>query len=597
MLARQLLAVVAFFVMSLPVVAADDKKEPPLIAHIALSGDLDEAPTGDASSLLASEPDENLKQKLDRIAKAKADPKVKALLLEIHDLDLGLFGFGKVNEVRAAVADFRKSGKKAYAYVEEIGGLDYLIACACDRVIIPEGGSFGLTGLNLEMSFYKDLLDKVHVKGDFLTMGEAKGAVEPFTRTEMSPENRKQYNLVLDDLYDRGIVETIVASRPTQKWDAARVKAMIDEAPYTTRKAKELGLVDHVAYFDSLKGLIEADVKAGDLKLEKDYQKPQAPKMDALDLIMKMLSPPKKKSSKKTKVAIIYAVGGIETGKGGQRLFSSSVGSTTMVDAIREAEKDPTVKAIVLRVDSSGGSALASDLIWHELKQCKKPVVASMGDVAASGGYYITMSARKVFAEPGTLTGSIGVLGGKIVIGGVLDWAGVKTETLVRGKNSGLDSMYHPFSEGEKKAVTATMQDVYDQFLDKALAGRTANGVKMDKARLLTLAGGRIWTGRQAKESGLVDALGTLDDAIAEAKVMAGLAASEEVDYLILPEPGNPLESLLGGKLGLNAQAGDLFSLLKTMPEAKAHLRAAENLLRMRGDRAWLVLPYSVRVR
>jgi len=597
MLARQPLVIVALLAVAFPVVAADDKKEPPLIAHIALSGDLDEAPTGDASSLLASEPEENLKQKVDRIAKAKADPKVKALLLEIHDLDLGLFGFGKVNEVRAAVADFRKSGKKAYAYVEEIGGLDYLIACACDQVIIPEGGSFGLTGLHLEMSFYKDLFDKVHVKGDFLTMGEAKGAVEPFTRTEMSPENRKQYNLVLDDLYDRGIVETIVASRPAQKWDAARVKAIIDEAPYTTKKAKELGLVDHVAYFDSAKGLIEADVKAGDLKLEKDYQKPQAPKMDALDLIMKMLSPPKKKSSKKTKIAIIYAVGGIETGKGGQGLFSSSVGSTTMVEAIREAEKDSTVKAIVLRVDSPGGSALASDLIWHELKQCKKPIVASMGDVAASGGYYITMSARKVFAEPGTLTGSIGVLGGKIVIGGVLDWAGVKTETLARGKNSGLDSMYHPFSEGEKKAVTATMQDVYDQFLDKALAGRTANGVKMDKARLLTLAGGRIWTGRQAKEAGLVDALGTLDDAIAEAKVMARLAASEEVDYLILPEPGNPLESLLGGKLGLNGRAGDLFSLLKTMPEAKAHLRAAENLLRMRGDRAWLVLPYSVRVR
>jgi protease IV len=593
---RQLLVVVGSLVITFPVVAADHKKEPPLIAHISLSGDLDESPTGDASSLLASEPEENLKQKLDRIAKAKADPKVKALLLEIHDLELGLFGFGKVNEVRAAIADFRKSGKKAYAYVEEIGGLDYLIACACDQVIVPEGGSFGLTGLHLEMSFYKDLLDKVHVKGDFLTMGEAKGAVEPFTRTEMSPENRKQYNLVLDDLYDRGIVETVVASRPAQKWDAARVKQIIDDAPYTTRKAKELGLVDRVAYFDSAKGLIEADVKA-DLKLEKDYQKPQAPKLDALDLLMKMLSPPKKKSSKKTKVAIIYAVGGIETGKGGAGLFSSSVGSTTMVEAIREAEKDATVKAIVLRVDSPGGSALASDLIWHELKRCKKPVVASMGDVAASGGYYITMSARKVFAEPGTLTGSIGVLGGKIVIGGVLDWAGVKTETLARGRNSGLGSMYHPFSEGEKKAVTATMQDVYDQFLDKALTGRTANGVKMDKEKLLTLAGGRIWTGRQAKESGLVDALGTLEDAVAEAKVMAGLAASEEVDYLILPEPGNPLESLLGGKLGLNAQAGDLFSLLKTMPEAKAHLRAAENLLRMRGDRAWLVLPYSVRVR
>ena len=252
----RLLLTVSFLAVAVPVIAADDKKDQPLIAHIALSGDLDESPTGEADSLFASEPSENLKQKLDRIAKAKADPKVKALLLEIHDLDLGLFGFGKVNEVRGAIADFRKSGKKAYAYVEEIGGLDYLMACACDQVIVPEGGSFGLTGLHLEMSFYKNLFDKIHVKGDFLTMGEAKGAVEPYTRTEMSPENKKQYNLVLDDLYDNGIVQAIVESRPAQKWDAAKAKAIIDEAPYTTRKAKEIGLVDHVAYLDSARGLI-----------------------------------------------------------------------------------------------------------------------------------------------------------------------------------------------------------------------------------------------------------------------------------------------------------------------------------------------------
>jgi protease-4 len=313
-------------------------------------------------------------------------------------------------------------------------------------------------------------------------------------------------------------------------------------------------------------------------------------------MLMKAMTPAKKKSSKKTKLAIVYAVGEIETGKGGAGLFSSSVGSTTMVEAIREAEDDPTVKAIVLRVDSPGGSALASDLIWHKLKRCKKPVVASMGDVAASGGYYITMSAKKVFAEPGTLTGSIGVLGGKIVIGGLVDWAGVKTETLARGKNAGMDSMYHPFSDSEKKAITATMQDVYDQFLDKALAGRQANGIKMDKARLLTLAGGRIWTGRLAKESGLVDALGTLEEAIAEAKTMAKLPAGEDVEYLILPEPTSPLDRLLEGKFGLSVQS-DLRALVGVVPEAKAHLRAVESLLRIRGERAWLMVPYGVRVR
>jgi protease IV len=178
----------------------------------------------------------------------------------------------------------------------------------------------------------------------------------------------------------------------------------------------------------------------------------------------------------------------------------------------------------------------------------------------------------------------------------VLDWAGVKTETLARGKNAGLDSMFRPFSETEKKAVTATMQDVYDQFLDKTLEGRKANGVSMDKPRLLTLAGGRIWTGRQAKEAGLVDALGTLEDAIAEAKSLAKIPSGEDVEYLMLPEPVNPLDALLDGKFGLNV-GGDVMSLLKSVPEAKVHLRAAETLLRMRNDRAWLMLPYGMRVK
>ncbi len=589
---RSLLSFATFFVVACLAQAEDKKPEPALIAHVALSGDLDEAPAGE--STFGGTPGENLKQKLDCIAKAKTDPKVKALLLEIHDLNLGLFGFGKVGEVRRALADFRKAGKPTYAYVEEIGGLDYLIASGCDQIIVPEGASFGLTGLHMEMSFYKDLFEKVHVKGDFLSMGEAKTAAEPYTRTGMSAESRKQYDIVLDGLYEASIVKTIANSRPAQKWDAARVRAIIDEAPYTARKAKDLGLVDRLAYFDQIEGHIAAALKV-DVKLSKNYLQPKADKEDVLSLLMKAMSPPKKKKTKGSKIALIYAVGSIETGKGGGSLFGgSSIGSTTMVEAIREAESDPTVKAIVLRVDSPGGSALASDLIWHELKQCKKPVVASMGDVAASGGYYITMCAKKVFAEPGTLTGSIGVLGGKIVIGGVMEWAGIKTETLARGRNAGLGSSNSAFSESEKKAITATMSEVYDQFLTKALEGRTANGVKMSREQLLKLAGGRIWTGQQAKDNGLIDALGTLDEAIAEAKTLAKISADEPIEFLMLPEPSNPLEKLLDGGLGLKAGS---MTLLKELPEARTHLRTVEALLRMRGDRTWLMLPYGVRVK
>src|SRR5207302_5584352 len=179
------------------------------------------------------------------------------------------------------------------------------------------------------------------------------------------------------------------------------------------------------------------------------------------------------------KVAVIYAVGAITTGKGGRGLLSGEiVGSTTMVEAIHQAEEDSSVKAIVLRVDSPGGSALASDLIWNELKRCKKPIVASMSDVAASGGYYISMGAKKVYAQPGTLTGSIGVVGGKLALGGLYDKVGLKTEVLSRGKNAGILSSTNPFTASEKKAMEALMQEVYDQFLDRVQQNRAAAGKK-----------------------------------------------------------------------------------------------------------------------
>jgi protease-4 len=314
---------------------------------------------------------------------------------------------------------------------------------------------------------------------------------------------------------------------------------------------------------------------------------------------MKLMSPPKKSSSKKPKIAVIYAVGPIVGGKGGGGMFGgNSVGSTTMVEAIQQANKDETVKAIVLRVDSPGGSALASDLMWHELKRCKKPVIASMGDVAASGGYYISMGANKIFAEPGTLTGSIGVLGGKIVLGGLFEWGGVKTETLARGKNSGAFSSNTMFSKSEKESIRVLMQDIYDQFLDKTLAGRQAAGVKMTKEKLLKLAGGRIWTGRQAKESGLVDELGTLDDAIAEAKIQGKFGKDVEPELLILPEQPSFLDRLIEGKFDSRFDGhASLMHLANKMPELRGHLQALEMLLNQRGEKAWLMMPHRISVK
>ena len=295
---------------------------------------------------------------------------------------------------------------------------------------------------------------------------------------------------------------------------------------------------------------------------------------------------------------MIYAVGVINSGKSTQSLFGeASCGSQTMIEAIRQAEKDKTVKAIVLRVDSPGGSALASDLIWSEVVRCKKPVIASMSDVAASGGYYIAMGARKIIAEPGTLTGSIGVFGGKMALEGTYEKLGIHTEVISRGANAGIFSSTFPFSASEKDAMTALIHDAYDQFLDKAIQGRTKAGVKITRKELEAIAGGRIWTGRQAKENGLVDELGDLNDAVASAKKAAGVAEDKELELLILPKPKSFIDALLDTKSESLAPRMALQALLHDAPELAPQLRAVEGFLRMRGEPVWLMEPCQITVR
>jgi protease-4 len=565
-----------------------------VVAHIRLSGDLDETPT--AADPLFGNSSESFKTKLDRLNKAKTDANVKSVLVQLDGLQVG---WGKIDELHRAIKDVRASGKKVYAFMDSADTKSLLTALACDKIGMPEGGEVMLHGMRAEITFYKDFFEKIHLQADFLQMGDYKGAAEPYMRSSMSPQFRKQFESVIDDFYEKSLVEGIVKSRPDKNWTADQVKKWIDEGAFTAKRAKELGLIDEIAYQDDFENQAKADTKSDDAKLVRHYAKE---KMDEPDLsnpfaIFKLLAPPKPKVSKKPKVAVIYAVGEIVSGRGTVGLFGGEdvVGSTTTIEAIREAEKDDTVKAIVLRVDSPGGSALASDLIWKELIACKKPVVASMGDVAASGGYYISMACKKIYAEPGTLTGSIGVVGGKIVTGGLFDWVGMKTDVISRGANSGLESSSKPWTESERAVMTRLMQEIYDQFLDKTLAGRKKAGVTMDKEKLLTLAGGRVWTGRQAKANGLVDELGTLDDAVVAAKKMAGMG-SRDLEILVLPKPRSILEKLTETsaetKLPIDRLAG-----LPEIPGLESKLKTARALLRLKGERVWLMQPMCVEIK
>jgi protease-4 len=572
---------------------ADEVKT--FVAHIKLSGSLDEAPV--AADPLFGSGSENFKSKLDRIKKAQKDGRVDALYLQLDGVGIG---WAKLDELTRAIADFRKSGKKVFAFLESGSTRDYLIALACDEIGLPESGALLLTGMRMEISFYKELLDKLGVQADMLQMGEAKTAAEPFTRTSLSDASRKQYKLILDDHFDNDLVARIVKGR---KLTREQVEKIIDEGPYTARGALKAGLVDKVAYAAAFEeGFGKALETVEKVKILRDYEKAKADEIDFGNpfALLKLLATPKVKPSTAPKVAVIYATGAIVTGKSGLSLLGGeSCGSTTIIEAIRQAEKDDTVKAIVLRVDSPGGSALASDLMWNELRQCKKPVIASMSDVAASGGYYISMGCQKIYAEPGTLTGSIGVLGGKIVLGKALASVGITTDVLSRGANAGIFSMEGPFTPSERKAMTAHMRDIYDQFLDKAIEGRKRAGKSLEKAKLeKELAGGRVWTGRQAHDNGLIDELGGLDAAVAEAWKMAKMPADKQPELLILPKGRSLIDSFLESRAdGRVALPAEVRALLAESPELRRKLAPVEAVLQLRGEPVWLVMPHGVEVK
>jgi len=564
------------------------------IAHIRIAGDPHETPTAPDPFLGSSS--ENFKTKLDRIKQARNDKAIQAVFLELDDLGIG---WARVDELCKVIESCRKAGKKVFAYMADGVATDYVVALSCDEIIMPEAGSLMLVGLPAEVMFFKGLLDKLGVKADFLMMGDFKGAAEPFLREELSPENRKQMQAVLDDRFDNGLVAKIIAGRPAKKFTAEQVKKIIDEGPYTPKGAVAKGLIDRIAYPNHLEGGFKESLKAEKVKLVKDYGQTKSEEVDFSNplQLLKLLSPSKPSASKKNKIAVIYAVGTITTGKSASGMMGGvTVGSTTMIEAIREAEEDKTVKAIVLRVDSPGGSALASDLIWNELRKCKKPVIASMGDVAASGGYYISMAANKIYADPGTLTGSIGVVGGKFALEGAFEKVGVKTETLSRGAHANILSMTTTWSKSERETMTVMFKEVYELFLKKALEGRTNAGKKMTREDLEKLAGGRIWTGRQAKENGLIDELGSLDDALAEARKQGNVTEAES-ELLFLPRPRSAVETLME-MLSEGLPFGLKSATLKALPEElREPLREAETLLQLRREGVWVVMPYRVRIR
>jgi protease-4 len=568
-----------------------EKKEPTKVrlAHIKLEGDLPES-AGQVS--LFGDLGIDLRKTIARLDKAADDKTINAIVLEIGDANLTR---GKLNELRDSIERIRKNGKKLYAQLESADGQQLLLASACDEIVMPEAGVVVIPGVQLEIAYYKDLLEKVGVEADMLHVGDSKGAAEPLMRRNMSDPVRKNLTALVDDLYDQ-MLTTLASDRDLQ---IEEVRKVVNQGLLTATQAKEAGLIDRIAYFDEFREQLTKEYKAdklvyvinyGKQEIDTDFSGP----MGMMKLFQSVLgATTSDDSAAGPKIALVYAVGAITSGES-ESGFSSAgtMGSETIVEALNEANEDENVKAIVLRIDSPGGSALASDMIWRATQKIDKPIIASMGDIAASGGYYIAMGTDKIFAEPGTITGSIGVVGGKIAMNGLYGKIGITTDAIRRGDNSTIFSLTEKFSEGERKVVENMMQDVYRLFTTKAAAGR-----KMDVSKIQELGGGRVYTGRIAKRNGLIDEVGSLKDAFQAAKLAAGLDPDKKYQLMVLPEPVNPLEELFGTDLDKERETQLMNGVSAVLPELAGPLGHAQQLRKMMREPAMLMMPFWIEVK
>ncbi len=481
---------------------------------------------------------------VESLRKARRDPRITTVLLMPGSLDLPFWG--KVQELRDAVVDFRKSGKTVVAFLEFGGDREYYLASAADRVFLLPTSPLDLTGVASYEVFLRGTLDKIGAYPDFRHIGEYKTAVNQLTEKSMTPAHREMSESLNRDMYEQ-LVRGIAASR---KKTEPEIRALLDEGPFLPEDALRAGLVDDLAYEDQLDDRVpQLKANAGDMRRIEDVD-------------YRRINPRSVGIRPQSRIAVVYAVGVIASGTSGIDPVNGAVaGSETIVEQIRRIRDDESVKAIIVRVDSPGGSSTASDVIWRELmitrdQKPSRPLITSMSDLAASGGYYIAMPGQWIVAQPATLTGSIGIYTGKMVTGGTLGKLGITTETVKSGRNADMYSPLTPFSPEQRAKVDEYMQGFYDQFVEKVAQARHTTPERID-----AIAQGRVWTGQQAKEIGLVDQLGGLDTAIAVAKQRARIPVEEDVELVMYP-PRRSFYEALAEQFGGASASGALRSIL-----------------------------------
>ena len=531
---------------------------------------------------------------LKRFKKAARDSNVGTVVLRVGSFATG---WAQVEELRLAMERLKRAKKKVVVHLDEPTNLTYYLALAGDEVQVSPTSSMWLVGLRSEVVFLKGLLDKVGIQADMTQVGRYKGAAEPLTREEMSPALKTSLGGLLDGLYGEFLGQVMKA----RKLDKAKAQKLVDTAPHSAEEAKKSGLVDRVATFRTTVREL-----AKSAKIHWSYAKKK--KAGSWSELLELLQPETTgKPPKEPHVALVYAVGPIVYGgrRGGLLVDEKMISSHEMEKLMDELADEDKVKAVILRINSPGGSALASDLIWHAVRRLadKKPVIVSMGDVAASGGYYIAAAGTRIIAQPMTVTGSIGVVGGKISLGGLFDKLGVKRQVLKRGARADIFAPNKIFSDDERAEIKKLMTSTYEVFLERVATSR-----KMSKGAVKRGAEGRVWTGRKAKSLGLVDRIGGLYTALAEARKVGKLPVDAKV--AVYPRPKSWLELLqrrlspdgvsIGTMLhsGSSSVRGAWIGLKAVDPGLVARLkRLLVAIALCHREKALTLLPYDITIR
>ncbi len=495
------------------------------VLEIQLSGPVPEhIPTDFSLEFLESGMPPTLLQIRNAFKKAAKDDRIRAIVLRCGGLSVG---WGKAQEIRWAIEEFKESGKPVVAFLQVGSSLDYLIASAADHVSLTPEGFLDVKGLRAEASFYKNTLQKLGVTAELLQSGKYKAGVEPWMRTSMSEEFREVLNSILDEVYGQ-FLESIGSSRGKS---VEELRTILDNGPFSPKQALDAGLVDDLHYEDEFLEALEERLGLEDLNRLRLRQYRNV-SMASLGL------------TGEHEIAVVYAVGSILRGQDDTEPFlgANILGSDSFSRTLREVKDNDDIEAVVVRIDSPGGDAFASDQIWREMNRLSegKPLIVSFSDAAASGGYYIAMANAPIVAYPGTMTGSIGAYYGKMNLRGLYDKIGISKEIITRGRFAAIDSDYRGFAPEERDKLRQELETLYRNFVQKVADAREREWDDIHQ-----IAQGRVWMGSQAEANGLVDELGGLDRAIEMAKEAAGLDPSDKVRLVTYPTPKKFIDVLL----------------------------------------------------